>query len=169
MGVGGGGVFQMEGFIFKWGGVHLVGGISFDGGVEKNCRRLGVHPHYGKPWACMQFCRKRAKYLKIWAKMYKIWKYFEKGSLIYATITCMNQLEYAPVDIKSAILYFVCQEYGQLICRHFHFCVNPKFILREIFTFFWNNSSHVIYICNGSSIIWFNLDVYSFSNIFGKP
>ena len=22
---------------------------------------------------------KRAKYLKIWAKMYKIWKYFEKG------------------------------------------------------------------------------------------
>ena len=23
--------------------------------------------------------QKRAKYLKIWAKMYKIWKYFEKG------------------------------------------------------------------------------------------
>ena len=23
--------------------------------------------------------KKRAKYLKIWAKMYKIWKYFEKG------------------------------------------------------------------------------------------
>ena len=27
-------------------------------------------------------CHKRAKYLKIWAKMYKIWKYFEKGLVI---------------------------------------------------------------------------------------
>ena len=26
--------------------------------------------------------QKRAKYLKIWAKMYKIWKYFEKGQAI---------------------------------------------------------------------------------------
>ena len=26
--------------------------------------------------------KKRAKYLKIWAKMYKIWKYFEKGQVI---------------------------------------------------------------------------------------
>ena len=41
-----------------------------------------------------------------------------------------------PVDIKSAILYFVCQEYGQLICRHFHFCVNLKFILRDLYIFF---------------------------------
>ena len=42
--------------------------------------------------ACMWFFRKRtkniikgqkgAKYLKIWAKMYKIWKYFEKGQVI---------------------------------------------------------------------------------------
>ena len=26
--------------------------------------------------------QKRAKYLKNWAKMYKIWKYFEKGQMI---------------------------------------------------------------------------------------
>ena len=26
--------------------------------------------------------QKRAKYLNIWAKMYKIWKYFEKGHVI---------------------------------------------------------------------------------------
>ena len=35
--------------------------------------------------------KKRAKYCKIWAKMYKIWKYFEKGQ----PIACMTQLEYA--------------------------------------------------------------------------
>ena len=38
---------------------------------------------------------KRAKYFKIWAKMYKIRKYFEKGSLICATVPHMKQLEYA--------------------------------------------------------------------------
>ena len=26
--------------------------------------------------------KKRAKYLKIWANMYKIWKYFKKGRVI---------------------------------------------------------------------------------------
>ena len=38
---------------------------------------------------------KRAKYFKIWAKMYKIRKYLEKGSLICPTIPHMKQLEYA--------------------------------------------------------------------------
>ena len=33
-----------------------------------------------KAWE--RFCRKRAKYLKTWAKMCKIWKYFEKRQLI---------------------------------------------------------------------------------------
>ena len=31
-------------------------------------------------------CWKRTKYLKIWAKIYKIWKYFEKGQVIIALI-----------------------------------------------------------------------------------
>ena len=39
--------------------------------------------------------QKRAKYLKILAKMYKIWIYFENGSLMRATIACMKQLTYA--------------------------------------------------------------------------
>ena len=39
--------------------------------------------------------QERAKYLKIWAKIYKLWKYFEKGSLMRATIAHMKQLEYA--------------------------------------------------------------------------
>ena len=38
----------------------------------------------------MWFFRKRAKYLKIWAKMYKIWKYFEKGQLI----VCNKRMQY---------------------------------------------------------------------------
>ena len=32
--------------------------------------------------------QKRAKYLKIWAKIYKIWKYFEKGQGIAGDINC---------------------------------------------------------------------------------
>ena len=41
---GGGGVFQMGGFIFKWGGDAPHGGASvLMGGVEKN-RRRGVTP-----------------------------------------------------------------------------------------------------------------------------
>ena len=35
---------------------------------------------------------KRAKYLKIWAKMYKIWKYFEKGQ-VTAWDNCMQQTD----------------------------------------------------------------------------
>ena len=54
--------------------------------------------------ACVRFFRKkdqkkakREKYLKIWAKMYKIWECFEKGrphALMHATIACMKLLEY---------------------------------------------------------------------------
>ena len=40
--------------------------------------------------ACIPFFRKRAKYLEIWAKMYKIWKYFEKRQVI-ACNYCMQQ------------------------------------------------------------------------------
>ena len=42
---GGGGVFQMGGFIFKW-GVRPMGGIGFDGG---DCVATMLPPHYGKP------------------------------------------------------------------------------------------------------------------------
>ena len=42
---GGRGVFQMGGFIFKWGGGAPWGGINFDmGGFEKNCRMGGRAP-----------------------------------------------------------------------------------------------------------------------------
>ena len=34
--------------------------------------------------------KKKAKYLKVWAKMYKIWNYFEKGQAI-ACNYCMQQ------------------------------------------------------------------------------
>ena len=37
-------------------------------------------------WKRAKKGQKRAKYLKIWAKTYKIWKYFEKGCLMHATI-----------------------------------------------------------------------------------
>ena len=40
------------------------------------------------------FQKKKAKYLKIWAKMYKIWKHFEKGQP-HAWDHRMKQLEYA--------------------------------------------------------------------------
>ena len=39
--------------------------------------------------------QKKAKYLKIWAKMYKIWKDFEKEQLMRAGIARLKQLEYA--------------------------------------------------------------------------
>ena len=38
-----------------------------------------------------QKCQKREKYLTIWAKVYKNWKYFEKGQVI----ACNKLLEYA--------------------------------------------------------------------------
>ena len=44
------------------------------------------------------------KYLKIWAKIYKIWKILKNGSVMCATITCMKYLEY--------ILWF-CAKLGQ--------------------------------------------------------
>ena len=51
-GAGGGrGVFQMEGTSFSSGGRgRPMGGIGFDGGVEKN-HKIGrvPPPHYGKP------------------------------------------------------------------------------------------------------------------------
>ena len=42
-GAGGGGCTQIGDFIFKWGGEGAPhgGSISFDGGVEKNCRMDG--------------------------------------------------------------------------------------------------------------------------------
>ena len=44
-------IFQMGGFIIKWGvGVHHGGGIGFDEGVfEKKCWMEGA-PHFGKSW-----------------------------------------------------------------------------------------------------------------------
>ena len=43
-------VFQMGGFIFKW-GVHPMAGIGFDGGggIEKNRRMGGGTPTMGNP------------------------------------------------------------------------------------------------------------------------
>ena len=39
--------------------------------------------------------KKRAKYLKIWAEMYKFENIFKKGRLMRATNVCMKQLGYA--------------------------------------------------------------------------
>ena len=64
-GVGGGAVSLPMLLHFIW---WLWGGCSEKGGKKKV---------------------KRAKYLKIWAKMHKIWKYFEKGQVI-ACDYCMQ-------------------------------------------------------------------------------
>ena len=52
--------------------------------------------------------KKRAKYLKIWAKMYKIWKYFEKGQP-HVCNYCMHETAK------------ICPAYGLLIRSCFYY------------------------------------------------
>ena len=54
---------------------------------------------------CVIF-RKRAKYLKIWANMYKIWKYFEKGQS-HVCDYCMHEATRISLDCYNIQLDYL--------------------------------------------------------------
>ena len=52
---------------------------------------------------------KKGKTFKIRPKLYKIWKYFKKGSLMCVIIACMKQLEYALITSRFGKFSHTCQ------------------------------------------------------------
>ena len=116
-------------------------------GVNLNVKKLSLYIYIYRPYsrkvghAC-NFSEKgqnRAKYLKILAKMYEIWKYIEKkGSLMHVTTTCMKQLEYALIYIWNICVYicvYVC------VYVYIYIYIHKKYILYIYYIYIYS------YIC----------------------
>ena len=68
--------------------------------------------------------QKRAKYLKIWAKMSKFENILKKGSLVRATIACMKQLEYAQIGNSLTIYCTQSPAFFKISSNFVYFCLN---------------------------------------------
>ena len=120
--------------------------------------------------------KKRAKYLKIWAKMYKIWKYFEKGQphvcnycmhetakicpayglLIRSCFYCPNLITMVPLirDKELCLSHMNMRYWRQYLLRWagIYWCYSGNFDVHYMVQFiyftieFWN-SIFILFVC----------------------